>query len=72
MNVDIADKKTKLNSERIHTKKVVKGPKVTYLLYRIICVFLHLDHEIKEKVDNLKNATKDGIHQLKATVQQLS
>ena len=26
--------KDQINSERIHTKKIVKGPKLTYLLYK--------------------------------------
>ena len=46
------------------------------------CAYLHLDqsgqgnnkitNEIKVEVENLENATKEGIPQLKATVQHLS
>ena len=44
-----------------------------------ICVLIILSREIKKitneikvKLENLENSTKEGIHQLKATVQHLS
>ena len=66
----------KSNSFRINTQKVVKVSNLTYIVALKVSVHIcslifigrEVQEDIEEEVENIENPTKEGIHQLIATV----